>query len=85
MDSTSRKDFPAMMSKRPSPAPARLLRLKPASEYLSISPAKIRALAKRGEIRVIRYEDNSPWLVDVRDLDAWIEQQKNKRRKDRKS
>jgi hypothetical protein len=54
----------------------RLLRLKPAAEYLSLSPAKLRALIQACEIPVVKYGENAPWLIDVRDLDYWIERSK---------
>jgi excisionase family DNA binding protein len=56
----------------------RLLRLKPASEYLSVSPATLRALCQRGEIPVIRVTENghAPWLLDRLELDSWIERSK---------
>jgi excisionase family DNA binding protein len=59
---------------------ARLLRLKPAAEYLSFSPAKLRAIIQRGELPFIRIAEgrNAPWLVDKHDLDLWIEQSKSR-------
>lgn len=58
------------------PNPKRLLRLKPAALYLSLSPGKLRAIIQRGEIPVVRAGDNAPWLLDVRDLDLWVERHK---------
>jgi excisionase family DNA binding protein len=65
------------MTKRDNSA-RRLLRLRPASEYLSVSPATVRTLCQRGEIPIIRLTEtgHAPWLIDVRDLDAWIERVK---------
>jgi hypothetical protein len=56
----------------------RLLRLKPASEYLSISPAKLRQIVQTAGLPVIRLEENghAPWLLDIRDLDAWVDRTK---------
>jgi len=56
----------------------RLLRLRPASEYLSISPAKLRQIVQREGLPVIRLEESghSPWLLDIRDLDSWVERTK---------
>jgi hypothetical protein len=65
--------------RKPDSTPTRrLLRLKPASEYLSISPGALRGLCQRGEIPVIRLNDGErvPWLLDVRDLDGWVERSK---------
>lgn len=56
----------------------RLLRLRPASEYLSISPAKLRQIVQREGLPVIQLSENghAPWLLDVRDLDAWVDRTK---------
>ena len=56
----------------------RLLRLRPASDYLSISPAKLREIVQQGGLPVIRLSDNghAPWLLDIRDLDEWVERTK---------
>ena len=66
------------MTKRDNNSARRLLRLKPASEYLSISPAKLRDIVQREGLPVIRLADNghAPWLLDVRDLDAWVDRSK---------
>jgi len=58
----------------------RLLRLRPASEYLSVSPATLRAIVQREGLPVIRLTENghAPWLLDVRDLDEWIERTKTR-------
>jgi hypothetical protein len=65
------------MTKRDNSA-RRLLRLRPASEYLSISPGKLREIVQRERLPVIRLAENghAPWLLDVRDLDAWVERTK---------
>jgi excisionase family DNA binding protein len=65
------------MTKRDTSA-RRLLRLRPASEYLSVSPATLRAIVQRGEIPVIRLTEggHAPWLIDRVDLDGWIERSK---------
>jgi excisionase family DNA binding protein len=57
---------------------SRLLRLKPAARYLSISAGTLRAIVQRGELPIIKLAENghSPWLLDRMDLDAWIEQTK---------
>jgi excisionase family DNA binding protein len=57
----------------------RLLRLKPAAEYLSVSPATLRAIVQRGELSVIKLAEtgHAPWLLDVQDLDKWIEMNKS--------
>jgi len=54
----------------------RLLRLKSAAEYLCLSPWKLRRIVQDGHIPIVQYGDNAPWLVDVRDLDSWVEKHK---------
>jgi excisionase family DNA binding protein len=66
------------MTKRDNSAARRLLRLRPASEYLSVSPATVRTLCQQGAIPIIKLTESghAPWLIDVRDLDDWIERMK---------
>ena len=54
----------------------RLLRIKAASEYLSLSPWKLRQLIQCGKLPVVQDTDGSPFLLDVRDLDGWLERSK---------
>lgn len=54
----------------------RLLRLRPAAKYLSVSPAVLRRLIQQGAIPHIQPGEHSPWLVDVEDLDNWIKKNK---------
>ena len=63
-----------------NPASKRLLRLKPAAAYLSVSTAYVRRLIQQGELEVIPMAEggHAPWLVDVYDLDAWIERTKTR-------
>ncbi len=56
--------------------PARLMRVKEASKYLALSPGSIRAMVQRGELPAVIAGDNAPWLLDVKDLDAWIDRHK---------
>jgi hypothetical protein len=64
--------------KRESTVSKRLLRLKPAADYLSISPASLRAIIQREGLPVIRLTEagHAPWLLDIRDLDAWADRTK---------
>jgi excisionase family DNA binding protein len=57
----------------------RLLKVKPAAVYLSVSPAKVRTLIQNGELPVVPQGEHAPWLVDIKDLDAWIERRKETR------
>jgi len=55
----------------------RLFRLKAAAEYLSMSPWKLRRLIQDGNLAVVQDTDGSPFLLDVRDLDAYVERNKH--------
>jgi hypothetical protein len=61
---------PAAIPKR------RLLRLRAAGEYLSLSPWKLRQLIQCGKLPVVQDGDGSPFLLDVRDLDGYVERNK---------
>ncbi len=65
---------------RESSVAKRLLRLKPAAQYLSVSPGTLRAIVQHGELPIIKLAENghSPWLLDMRDLDDWIERTKTR-------
>ncbi len=54
----------------------RLLKSKEASKYLSISQWKLRSLVQTGKLPVIRSDENGPFLLDVGDLDRWVDQNK---------
>jgi excisionase family DNA binding protein len=62
-----------MQTKLTSP---RLFRLKTASEYLSLSPWKLRRLIQEGRLPVIQDCEGGPFLLDVRDLDGFVERNK---------
>jgi excisionase family DNA binding protein len=70
------EDLGKLRSKSADGRCRRLLRLKPAAEYLSISIWTLRAMIQRGELPVIKPSENAPWLVDLNDLDAWIDRRK---------
>jgi hypothetical protein len=63
------------MTTQPNPA-KRLLRLKAAALYLSVSPGALRGVIQRGELPIIRVAENAPWLLDIEDLNRWILQHK---------
>jgi hypothetical protein len=54
----------------------RLLRLKEAAQYLCLSPWKLRHIIQSGQLPIVRYSENAPWLLDVHDLDGWVERNK---------
>lgn len=62
---------------KPSPPLApRLLRLKQAAEYLSISPWLIREFVHKGKLSHVEFSDGGAWWFDKADLDRFIEQNK---------
>ena len=54
----------------------RLLKVKQAAEYLSISPRTLRGLVQAQELRIVKLGNRGPWLLDVQDLDQFIEARK---------
>ena len=54
----------------------RLLRTKEAAAYLSVSPWKLRRLIQDGKLPVVQDGDAAPFLLDVRDLDSYIDRNK---------
>jgi len=50
----------------------RLLKVKEAADYLGVSTWKLRKLIMDGELPYVQDGDNSPFLLDVVDLDKWI-------------
>jgi helix-turn-helix protein len=54
----------------------RLVRLKQGSEYLSLSPWALRRIIQAGEIPIVKVGEGAPWLLDLRDLDSWIDRHK---------
>ena len=52
----------------------RLLDIENAARYLAISARTIRRMITAGELPAIqRHAARSPYLLDIRDLDRWIE------------
>jgi excisionase family DNA binding protein len=54
----------------------RLFRLKMAAEYLSLSTWKLRRLIQEGRLPVVQDCEGGPFLLDVRDLDGYVERNK---------
>ncbi len=54
----------------------RLMRVKDAARYLAVSPATVRRLVQDGIVPAVKPGNNAPWLLDVKDLDRWIEAHK---------
>jgi helix-turn-helix protein len=55
----------------------RLLKLKQAAVYLSLSTWTLRGIIQAGQLPIVVYAPNTPWLIDVKDLDTWIEKHKS--------
>jgi len=54
--------------------PRRLLDVTEAGQYLGVSHKVIRHLVQAGELPYIqRIRGRSPYLIDIRDLDQWID------------
>lgn len=68
-------DYHQAMTKLPA-NPKRLFRLKEAAIYLSLSSWKLRHLIQSAQLPVIQPGPNAPWLLDVRDLDSWVDRNK---------
>jgi len=55
----------------------RLVKVKQAATYIGVSAWKIRKLIQQGLIPYIPGDGaTAPWLIDIRDLDAYIDSQK---------
>ena len=64
------------MTKTPANPVRRLLRTAEAAECLSCSPWKLRRLIQDGKLPVVADGEGVPFLLDLRDLDAYIERNK---------
>lgn len=63
-----------MRAERVSP---RLLRTSEAARYIGVGQKVLRALIQTGKLPYVQLQaHNSPFLIDVRDLDAFIEERK---------
>jgi excisionase family DNA binding protein len=60
----------------PKPQPRRLLRVKDAARYLAMSPWKLRKFIQDGVLPYLQTEPTGPYLIDIRDLDEFIEKNK---------
>jgi excisionase family DNA binding protein len=55
----------------------RLIRTKEAAAYLSMSDWKLRRLIQEGTFPVIQDHEGGPFLLDIRDLDGYVENNKH--------
>jgi excisionase family DNA binding protein len=57
----------------------RLLRTQEAAHYLGIGEKRLRELILKGELPYVQFKPgNSPFLIDLEDLDRWIQAHKIK-------
>ena len=57
---------------------SRLLRCAQAARYLGVGTKRVRQLILRGELPYVQFKPgNSPFLIDLRDLDRFIEARKS--------
>lgn len=54
----------------------RLIRTREAAAYLSMSDWKLRRLIQEGTFPVVQDHEGGPFLLDVRDLDGYVESHK---------
>ncbi len=54
----------------------RLIRTKEAAAYLSMSDWKLRRLIQEGAFPVVQDHEGGPFLLDIRDLDSYVENHK---------
>ena len=64
-----------MLKPKPNPE-RRLVRVKSAADYLSVSKRMLRRFVQEGQIPIVQYGENAAWLIDLNDLDRWIEEHK---------
>jgi excisionase family DNA binding protein len=60
------------------PPQHRLLRTRQAAEYLCMSEWKLRRLIQDGLLPYLHGGEGAPFLLDIRDLDEYIEQNKQR-------
>lgn len=58
----------------------RLVRSAEAAEYLSVSVWTLRRLIQVGELPVVQHGESGKFLLDMRDLDSFIERNKRTNR-----
>jgi excisionase family DNA binding protein len=54
----------------------RLIRTKEAAAYLSMSDWNLRRLIQEGTFPVVQDHEGGPFLLDIRDLDSYVENHK---------
>ncbi len=59
-----------------TPTPKRLLRTREAAAYLCLSKNNLRRLIQEGKLPVVQHGEGAPFLIDIRDLDGYVERNK---------
>jgi excisionase family DNA binding protein len=54
----------------------RLIRTKDAAAYLSMSDWQLRRLIQEGTFPVVQDHEGGPFLLDIRDIDSYVENHK---------
>lgn len=72
MAAASAREFDPKSLKKPC---RRLLKVKDAAYYLSLSSGKVRDLIRQGELPTVRFGETT-WLIDISDLDELINRYK---------
>ena len=67
---------PSPSQPTPTKPAKRLLRVREAAEYLSVSAWKLRKLVQDGLLPIVQSNEGGCWRVDIRDLDNHIERTK---------
>ncbi len=57
----------------PHSSTRRLLKTREAASYLAVSPWKLRKLVQDSKLPYVSDNDGSPWRFDLRDLDSYID------------
>lgn len=78
IEDTIRQIVQSEIAKREKPPSAvRLKTIREAAEYLALSPRTVREMVDNGVLRKVQSADVRRVLVDIKDLDKWIEKNKD--------
>ena len=70
---------PIIRSKSEQQIPRRLLDITEAGRYIGVGHKVVRELIQTGELPYLqRIPGRSPYLLDIRDLDQWIDRNKTR-------
>jgi excisionase family DNA binding protein len=63
----------------PEDKTTRLLRTPAAAKYLGLSTWQLRKMINDGNLPYVQDKEGGPYMLDIVDLDKWIEQRKTKK------